>query len=265
MTDHHVLVEFQGPVAIVTLNRPQVRNAIDVPTGDALLDALLEVEYRSDIRAVVLAGAGGAFSAGGDLRAITSADPEHPGRALKHLTVGLHAVITSLRRLPQPVIAAVQGNVGGAGWSLALACDLVVMGRSATFRSAYTAVGLTPDGGLTHALVRLLGQQRATELFLTNRPMGAEEALATGLVNRVVDDAEVLPSAVAWAQELAQGPARAFALVKSVVETAASLPLEAQLEQERQAISAAAEDPDFAEGVAAFMAKRRPEFGKRRS
>lgn len=264
MDNQPVLMERRGPVAVVTLNRPQVRNALDVPTGDAIISCMMEIEYARDIRAIVLTGAGASFSAGGDLRTIATSDPEHPGRALKQLLVGLNAVITGLRSLPQPVVAAVGGAVGGAGWSLAMACDLLVMGEGASFRSSYTAVGLTPDAGLSHALVRRLGPQRAMEYILTNKPLSAAEALEAGLVNRIVPDGEVLEAAVAWATELAQGPARSFALVKQLVNSAANTPLEAQLELERLAIAQAAEHPDFAEGVGAFMQKRRPNFSGER-
>src|ERR1700758_5126690 len=197
-----VEVETRGAVALVTLNRPQNGNTLNLQMAMDLLAAAMTCARNPAVRAVVLSGSGAHFSFGGDLRGM--AGRERSGAAyVRELTPYLHAAISQFVRMDAPVIAAVNGTAAGAGVGLVAMADLALCARSARFNLAYTSVGLTPDAGTTFLLPRMVGAKRAMELLLLNRALSAEEALAWGLVNEVVADERLLEHAVEVAERLA--------------------------------------------------------------
>ena len=259
MTYATVDLKIADGVAHITLNRPEAANAIDLTMARELFDAAIRCDAHGDVRAVVLTGAGRAFSAGGDVRAFAAAGERLPA-VLKELTAHLHGAVSRLARMNAPVIAAVNGVAAGAGMSLACAADIVLAAESARFTMAYTRLGFTPDGSSTFFLARLIGLRRTQELLFTNRMLTASEALAWNLVTRVVPDADVSAQAEQLARELAAGPTRAFGGVKRLLLAAASTGLETQMELETELIADAACGADGREGPAAFVAKRPPRF-----
>jgi 2-(1,2-epoxy-1,2-dihydrophenyl)acetyl-CoA isomerase len=242
----------------VTLNRPDKLNAFNATMHDELAAALDQVR-RDEARALLLTGEGRGFSAGQDL-----ADPEFPTGEGADVGAVLESrynpLVRRLKELPLPVVAAVHGIAAGAGANVALACDLVVAGRGASFVQAFAKVGLIPDAGGTWTLTRRLGEARALGLALTGAPLSGEDAAAWGLIWKAVDDDAVLAEAEALAGELAQGPTRAFALTKRAVRDAAVNDLDAQLGREADLQREAGHGEDFREGVRAFLDKRAPVF-----
>lgn len=253
---HAVVVDGIGRL---TLDRPDAGNAIDLALARALAEVTAEWANRRDLRVVVLRGRGARFCVGGDLKAF-SAEADLPTH-LTAVTAHLHLALARLARLPAPVVAAVQGSAAGAGFSLAASADVLLAGVSARFVLAYSKVGLTPDGSGTWYLPRHVGLHRALDLALTNRVLDATEAERIGLVSRVVADDDLDAETEAVVAELARGPAGALAATKALVRASAANPLEHQLERETAALAAAAGTTDAVEGIAAFLAKRPPEFG----
>jgi 2-(1,2-epoxy-1,2-dihydrophenyl)acetyl-CoA isomerase len=247
-------------VATIALNRPQAMNALDFKMGDELLDCLLNLGDDPEVRAVILTGSGRAFSAGGDVRLFQQSLDKAPHLLLKRLTVPLHALIAEIRHMNKPVIAAINGFASGAGFSLALACDLIVAAESARFNSAYINIGLTPDGALTCFLPRLIGLQRASYLIFSGELVDARAAYEMGFVNRVVKDDELMKAVNELAARLAAAPTLAIARSKQLINQSILGMLETQMEQERQTIASSALTGDFKEGVTAFFAKRKAEF-----
>jgi 2-(1,2-epoxy-1,2-dihydrophenyl)acetyl-CoA isomerase len=241
------------------LNRPDVANSIDVETAHALAEAAEQLAARRDLRAVLISGAGARFCGGGDVRSFADAGAQLSAR-LDEIVTKLHVACRALAALDVPVIAAVQGSAAGAGLALALSADLVVAGESAKLVMAYTAIGLTPDGGSTWYLDRLVGRQRALDLVLTNRVLTAREAMDWGLVSRVVPDPELGREAEALVARLAAGPTQALRAAKRLVDGAARVTFEDQLSAEHVALTDAGSTPDAYEGVAAFVEKRTPSF-----
>lgn len=254
-----VLATVRDGVATVTFNRADGANALNMAMGRDLLEAALRVEADPAVRAVVVTGAGKHFCFGGDLRGMADQGAAIGGY-LNELTTNIHAAISCFVRMRAPVIAAVNGTAAGGGVGLMCMTDLAVAGRSSRFSLAYTGVGLAPDCSTSFLLPRIVGRRRALELLLTNRTLSADEALAWGLVNEVVDDAEVLPRAQALAERFAAGPTESYAAVKRLVD-AADPGLEAQMALEGRTIAAQALHPHGQEGVAAFLGKRKPSFG----
>jgi len=246
-------------VARITFDRPEAANAMNQRMTQELLQLAIDCDENPEVRAILLRSEGRMFCAGGDLASFSRAGDALP-RALKEMTVYLHAAITRLARGRAPVIAAVQGPAAGAGFSIACAADLVIASEQAVFTMAYTRAGLTPDGSSTYFLPRLLGRHRTLELILTNRTLSAAEALDWGLVNEVVAADELDDRAAALARKLAQGPTWAFGAAKELVLQSSSADLESQMEFESQAIANAARTRDAREGIAAFFARRRPDF-----
>ena len=254
-----LLFEVSGNVARITLNRPDAANSLNESMGRELMLAAIRCDEDPDIRAVVLTGAGKMFSAGGDLKSF-AAFGNDTGAKLKEITTYFHAAVSRFARMNPPLIIAVNGMAAGAGMSLAASGDLVLAARSARFTMAYTAAGLAPDGSSTWYLPRLIGMRRTQELMLTNRLLSAKEAMEWGLINRIVDDEQLLDEAMAMAQQLASGATLAYGAVKALLSDSLGTPLEAQMEAESRAIAAMAQTDDGREGIAAFLAKRQPTF-----
>jgi 2-(1,2-epoxy-1,2-dihydrophenyl)acetyl-CoA isomerase len=249
-------------VATITLDRPDAANAIDLALGRELMHAAIRCDEDPAVRAVLLTATGKMFCAGGDLKAFAAQGDALPA-LLKELTVYLHAATSRFARMNAPLVVAVNGTAAGAGFSLAVSGDFVLMAESAVLAMAYTAAGLSPDGSSTWFLPRLVGMRRTQELMLTNRRLSAAEALAWGLVSQVVPDAELAAKAAALAAQLAAGPTRAFGTVKSLLASAFSESLETQMELEARGIAAMAHCADGREGIEAFVQKRAPKFSGR--
>ncbi len=257
-----VRVTSRAAVATVTLSRPDVLNAIDATMAAELCAAFREISSREEIRAVVLVGAGRAFSAGADLRYIRE---KIERGAPAELLIGeilepMNETIRIIRRMPQIVIAAVHGVASGGGCNLALACDYRVAASGTRFNQAFIRLGLSPDCGGTFFVPRLIGWAKALEWMVSGEFLTAEEALSLGLIHRVVPEEAVLAEAQALAARLAEGPVRAIAAIKRLLQDSAGASLEEQLEAERRAVCALAGTEDFREGVRAFFEKRAPRF-----
>jgi 2-(1,2-epoxy-1,2-dihydrophenyl)acetyl-CoA isomerase len=254
-----VLLDVRAGVARLTLNRPDVANAIDLDLARALAAATRRVRADPAVRVVLLTGAGSRFCAGGDVRGFAGVG-DRLGDHLGELLGALHPAIADLGALEVPVVAAVQGSAAGAGISLLAAADLVVAAERTRFVLAYTSLGLVPDGGSTWSLPRAVGLRRALELALTNRPLDASEALAWGLVTRVVPDDELSDEAERLVTELAAGPPAALAAAKRLLKSGLGSSLDEQLTREAAAMVVAGNSVDGQEGVAAFVEKRRARF-----
>jgi 2-(1,2-epoxy-1,2-dihydrophenyl)acetyl-CoA isomerase len=223
------------------------------------MHAAIRASEDPAVRAVILTGAGRMFSGGGDLKSF-AAQEDRLAAHLKEVALYLHAAISRFVRMDAPVIAAVNGSAGGAGMSLCLFADIALAAESAKLTLAYTRAGLSPDGGSTYFLPRLIGVRRALELALTNRVLTAREALDWGIVNKVVPDAQLQAEADALAKQLAAGATHAFGAAKRLLHHSFSESLETQMELEAQAIAEQARDPHAREGIAALIAKRPPSF-----
>ncbi len=260
MSDQPLDVDIRDGVAWITINRPASYNAIDLQTVKALFDVANRCGDDPAVRCAVLTGAGDqAFCAGGDVPSFQAHQPDI-GMFLKEMTTYLHMAVSRFAWMPAPLIAAVNGVAAGAGLSLTAFCDLAIAAEHATFTSAYTRIGLTPDGSSSYFLTRILGTRRAAELYLTNRVLSAGEALDWGLVNRVVPAADLKEEVGKLALELANGPTRAHGGIKKLLQTAPNDSLESQMERETRIIHEMATSRDGREGVAAFVEKRKPVF-----
>jgi 2-(1,2-epoxy-1,2-dihydrophenyl)acetyl-CoA isomerase len=249
--------------ARIELNRPERMNAWNKQFGRDLLDAITTVSADETVRAVEIGGAGRGFSAGADLKGGFDPSPAgHPDlEAMLHELY--HPIILGLRRMPKPVVAAVNGPAVGIGCSLALASDLIVAARSAYFLLAFVNVGLVPDGGSSVFVPARAGFARAMEMSLLGERVGAEQALAWGLINRVVDDAELAGEVGALIDRLAAGPTRSYAGTKRQINARVYAGIEQQLDLEASIQQEQAATADFSEGVAAFVEKRVAKFAGR--
>jgi 2-(1,2-epoxy-1,2-dihydrophenyl)acetyl-CoA isomerase len=256
-----VLVRRDGAAATVTLNRPEALNAWTRALGDELLAALREVAGDDAVRAVRITGAGRAFSSGADLKA--GFDPTPSGTPDVHtaLTDRYHPIITGIRRMPKPVVAAVNGPAVGIGLSLALAADLVIARESAYFLLAFVNIGLVPDGGSSLFVPERVGFTRATEMAMLGERVSARQALEWGLINRVAADDEFEAEVDALSQRLAAGPTRSYAGTKRQLNAWLYGRMDAQLALEADIQQESAETGDFIEGVTAFVEKRPPAVG----
>lgn len=252
-----VLLAMEGAVAVITLNRPHVLNAIDAETARAFGEALARIGDDRAVRAVLLRGEGRAFCAGGDVSRFLQGDP---AAAIEAIIDPLHAALRRLDALTVPTVAAVQGAAAGAGFSLAMACDLAIASEDAAFTLAFARIGASPDSASTYRLPRLVGPRKALELAMLAEPVRAPEALALGLVNRVMPAASLQAEAMALAQRLASGPTLAYGRIKQLIGCSLGNDLPAQLELERAAFLAGVRTADFQEGASAFLEKRPPQF-----
>jgi 2-(1,2-epoxy-1,2-dihydrophenyl)acetyl-CoA isomerase len=213
----------------------------------------------NQVRAVVMTGKGKAFCAGGDLKWALG-NSTRPAAAFHSLAARFHMAVLEIRRMPKPVIAAVNGVAAGGGFSLALACDFRIMEKSAVLRQAYTASGLCMDGGGTFTLPRLVGYARALEIAAFDEPIPSERALAWGLVTRVAEDGQSLIEATKAAQQLSQKSLNSFAWCKKLITDSFNTSFETQIENERAALEACADHADGLEGLRAFSGKRKPNY-----
>jgi len=261
MNESPVLYSVDGSVATITLNRPAVLNALSRDLVAALGEAVANAAADDNVRAVIVTGAGRGFSAGADLN---SSGPNQPqGRKMDSgtlLRTYYHPLILAMRRMPKPIISAVNGVAAGAGMSIALAGDIVIAGQSASFLQAFSKIGLVPDAGSTWFLPRLVGDSRARAMAILAEKIPAEDALRYGLVWKLFPDDQLLAEANKLATHLASMPTRAYGLIKQALHASQSNDLAAQLELEADLQVQAGKTEDFAEGVAAFLAKRPPQF-----
>lgn len=257
------LLEIADGIGTITLNRPAAMNSLDRNLSEALIARAHEVEVDPAARCVVVRGAGECFMAGGDIKYfggwIDSAPDER--RAIMYRMIHeMHPSVIALRRMPKPVIASVHGACAGFGMSLMLACDLAIAAEDTVFTMAYANLGTSPDGSSTYTLPRVVGMKRAMELSLLADRFDAARALGLGLVNWVVPRAGLAAETEKLAKRLAAGPTRAYAGTKALLNGSLQSSYEEQLQAELESFGACAASDDFAEGVKAFLEKRKPQF-----
>ncbi|MFZ4758288.1 MAG: enoyl-CoA hydratase-related protein [Burkholderiaceae bacterium] len=261
MSEAAVLTAVRAGVMTITMNRPEVLNALDTTLLAGLRAALAAAKADAAVRAVVLTGAGRGFCAGADLGQSMMRGPGHD--VSQGLRESYHPIVLAMRQLPKPIVAAVNGTAAGAGMSLALACDVVLAGESASFLQAFTKIGLVPDCGSTWFLPRMVGDVRARAMIMLAEKIPARDALQYGLVWKVHPDDQLQAEAAACAEKLATMPTRAYDLVKQALAHGASAGLADQLEVEALMQGQASRTEDFREGVAAFVEKRPARFSGR--
>jgi 2-(1,2-epoxy-1,2-dihydrophenyl)acetyl-CoA isomerase len=248
-----------GPAARILLNRPDALNAWNEQFGRDLLDAIETTSADQSIRAVLITGAGRGFSSGADLKEQRSGDGGLPDLSLR-LRELYHPIITGIREMPKPAVAAVNGPAVGIGCSLALACDLILAAESAYFLLAFVNIGLVPDGGSTAFLPARVGYARAAEMAMLGERVPADQALEWGLVNGVVPDGDLESAATELLERLAAGPTASYAGAKRLLNRRMYTDLAGQLEAEADQQRDQGHTKDFVEGVMAFVEKRPPNF-----
>ncbi len=255
-----ILVETENSIARVTLNRPDTLNAMNQTMIGELTTVFTALAEQADVRAVVVTGAGRAFSSGGDIRGMLAAAPETAAEAVTAMIERVNGMVLALYNLPQPVIAAINGPAHGLGMSLTLAADYRIAAMSASFSQAFIRIGLVPDGGGTFLLPRIVGWACATDLMLTGRTVPAGEAKTIGLVHQTVADAEFANTVQLCAQQFAAAPTQAIARTKALLRSSKTADFATQLSHERDHQAACATTHDFREGITAFIEKRPPVF-----
>jgi len=263
VADDSILLTREGAIATLTLNRPDSLNSLDLAMMDALVGHATALAGDDSVRCIVIRGAGRHFMAGGDIRTFAAnlgAPPAQRRHDFTRIVQRVHTAIEAIYRMPHPVVAAVHGAVAGFGLSLMCACDLAVAAESSYFTSAYRQIGLTPDGGATYALPRIVGVKKAMEIVLLGERFGADDALRIGLVNRVVPEAELAAAVEKLAAALAGGPTLALRNGKRLINQSLSQSLSGQLDAEAASFGACSAVPDFVEGIGAFLEKRSPHF-----
>jgi 2-(1,2-epoxy-1,2-dihydrophenyl)acetyl-CoA isomerase len=272
----HIRMTRDGAVGIITIDRRERFNAMDVTTAQEFRKAGLQFARAEDVRCVVLRGAGGVFCSGADLKYIRDRgdrgdfDYLHPegvgpeqgyGESFKQILEYLHSTISEIKRAPKPFVAAVEGVAAAGGFGIAMACDLVFAAESASFEWAYHKTGLTGAESSTFFLPRLVGLRRAMELVFLNPRLSAAEARDAGLITGVFPDDRFEEDVLAIARRLAAGPTKAYAVAKSLINQAAGVDqLDYHLDEELRHLARIADGADFAEGLTAFFEKRRPAF-----
>ena len=255
-----ILVSRDAGILTVTLNRPDKLNAFNPEMHQLLRDALEVARDEAGVRAVLLTGSGRGFCAGQDLSERNLSADAAPIDLSVSLGSNYNPLVRRLRALPKPVVCAVNGVAAGAGANIALACDIVLAARSASFVQSFARLGLVPDSGGTYFLPRLVGSARAMGLALLGERLSAEEAERWGLIWRALDDERLVEEATRIAQALAAGPTRGYGLIKKALYASAGNSLDSQLDLERDLQREAGFSEDYREGVAAFLQKRKPAY-----
>ena len=254
-----ILTQQYDAILEIALNRPEAYNALNLDVMAGLSEVLAAAARDESIKGIMLTGKGKAFCAGGDLKWISQQTGDSSS-TLHRLAPQFHLAILEIRRMGKPVVAAINGIAAGGGFSLALACDFRVMAESAVLRQAYSSSGLSIDGGGTFALPRLVGLARALEIAAFDQPISPAQALAWGLVTKVVPDNSVIEESLSMLQGLAKSATHSFAWSKRLLTESLNNTLETQLELEREGISDCARHRDGQEGIRAFVEKRKPVF-----
>jgi 2-(1,2-epoxy-1,2-dihydrophenyl)acetyl-CoA isomerase len=255
-----VLLDVTDGVATLRLNRPDDGNAINPDMAANLAEAATQIAENAHVRAVLIAANGPNFTVGGDLSVFAETAPDQLPNQLRRMIDGFHLAIERLTTIDAPIVAAVRGGAAGGGLGLLYAADIAVAADDARFAIGYGALGLTADGGNTWFLPRMVGMRRAQELFLLNRRLTAQEAFEFGLVSRLAPSDAVETEAAALAAKLATGPTRAYGAVRRMLRQSFETGLSDQLDAEKESLVAASGTSDAQEGIAAFVAKRRPQF-----
>lgn len=260
MTDYeHVVVDRVDGVGRIRLDRPDARNALHEPMASDLRDAVVELVEDDDVRCIALAGDDAAFCTGADL-SVLSGDESDAAR-LEAIASRLHTAVRHLVTASKPTVSGVAGVAAGGGFGLALSCDLVLVGESARMEFAYPRIGLSADGGSTYFLPRTVGRRTAREILLRDEPVDAEEAVSLGLATEVVPDGDVDDRLAEETTRLADGPTRAYAATKSLLEASYRRSLEAQLGEEEATISRLTGTDDWSRGYEAFFGDEPADFG----
>ena len=257
--DSLVLTEIKNGLAIMTLNRPDALNAINLPMARALQESLTRISTDDTVRALLVRGAGRHFCAGGDVKWFASLG-EELSSGLDEILAILNPFLTQLLNLKVPVVTAVQGHTAGAGVGLALAGDIVLAGESFKLLSSYAAIGLSPDMGAAYALMRRVGPARAKKFFFCNAPLNATQCHGWGIVDTIHSDDALLQEAQQFALELSQAPTYALKLTKELIQGGLDRGIEEQLALEREFMARCGRSSDGLEGVKAFLEKRKPHF-----
>jgi len=256
-----LLYEIDGPVAVITLNRPERLNALGGTLREDLYDAVLKASEDDDVRALVITGAGRGFCSGGDVKSMSERDQAGTGSPMREkIAPARDITIMAMRDCPKPIIAAVNGAAAGAGFNLALSCDMRIASRAAKFTQAFVKRGLHPDWGGTWFLPRIVGTAKACELIFTGDVIDADEAFRLGIVNAVTEPADLMSKAYEIAGKIAAGPPIAIRLAKRAIYHNLECDLRAGLEYETYAQNTCRDTEDSKEGVRAFMEKRAPKF-----
>ena len=257
-----ILIELQGPVGILTLNRPEKRNALSWELREELMQAIAQLGKEAAVKALVITGKDPAFCAGIDLQSV-----QHSKLTLSEHRRFLRLMQTrrvlALREMEKPIIAAVNGPAMGGGCEIALACDLRLASERAVFGESFMNVGLVPDGGGTFLLPRVIGLGPALEMLLTGKSVDSQEAFRLGLVSKVVPHENLMEQAINLAKKLALGPSVAIGLIKRNVYKGLALDFDSELELEADAFAHCSQTEDFREGVQAILEKRKPQFSGR--
>ena len=257
-TGNTILFSQVGSIGTMTFNRPEVYNAMNSELILAMRDVTAEIATSKTLRALILKGAGKAFLAGGDVGQFHK--QRNAMGDIKGMGDALHAGIKNIRNMPFPVIAQVQGACAGAGLSVAMAADFAIASEAAQFNTAYTKIGLTPDGGSTFFLPRYVGMKRAIELTMLADMFDAKAAASMGIINRAVAADQLEQEVAALAERLASGATQAFAHAKKLINQSYVTPIDKQLDDEIAYFAECAVTEDFKEGVTAFVEKRKPRF-----
>ncbi|WP_374053896.1 enoyl-CoA hydratase/isomerase family protein [Rossellomorea sp. FM04394] len=254
-----LLIETTDRVLTLTLNRPDSLNSFDESMLTGIVEALEQAKHDQEIRAIVIRGSGRAFSAGGDVKTMGSATSTE---VYEHIGI-LNTCIKSIKEIDKPVIASVHGFAAGAGFNLALACDLIIASEDSQFALSFSKVGLISDGGGSYFLPRIIGPHLAKEFFFSGEPVGAGRMYDLGVVNRIVPSERLEEKTTEWAVELAMGPSKAYGMMKKMIDRSFITSLDEMLEQERITQTMMISTEDHGEGVSAFKEKRRPSFSGR--
>lgn len=262
MTDQ-LLVEVAEGIARITFNRPEARNALSLEMRGALIDAMIDFGQDDSIRCIVIAGAGDNFMAGGDVKNFAELAQLPREERYNHFVKRIHTsqpLLLAMRDMKKPIVCVVQGAAVGFGFSLAMACDLVVASHDARFACSYIGIGTSPDGSGSYYLPRLVGVKRAMEIALLGDFIDAPTALAMGLVNRVAAEGQLEAVAEQLVRRLADGPTIGIGNTKQLIYAAADNSLPAQLAMEARSFAECAASEDWVEGVTAFTGKRKPQY-----